>query len=140
MKSANSISCAVLVLCLMAPLGAPAGQAPQRLTVEVPFDFMVKQVMFPSGNYLVTLGENRTIYLRARHGRESVSITSQPIRRISHSHSARLIFAEENGHFHLRELWMNGTTGRLLPGPPMVEVRTIRAARAEVPANCTTCQ
>ncbi|HXW89105.1 MAG TPA: hypothetical protein VEK33_01025 [Terriglobales bacterium] len=140
MKSVGSVSCAILALLLMAPLGAEAGPALERLTAEVPFDFMVKQVMFPSGKYLITLGQDRNIYLRARNGRESVSITAEPIRAASHSRSARLVFAEENGHYHLRELWMNSTTGREVPGPPMVQVRTIRAARVEVPASCTTCQ
>lgn len=140
MKSAGSVACAILVLLLMAPLGAEAGPSLQQLAVEVPFDFMVKQVMFPSGKYLITLGEDRNLYLRARNGRESVSIKAEPIRTVSRSRAARLVFAEENGHYHLRELWMNSKTGREVPGPPMVEVRTIRAARVEVPANCTTCQ
>ncbi len=138
MKSVSSVSCAILVLVLMAPLRAENGL--QRLSVEVPFDFMVKQVMFPSGKYLITFGDGQTIYLRARHGRESISISAERILTESHSRSAHLVFAEQNGHFHLRELWMNSTMGREVAGPPLVAVRTIRAARVEVPANCTTCQ
>jgi len=143
MKSARFVSCAVLALVLIGPFGAPAhGQANQRITAVVPFDFMVKQVMFPAGTYVVTLaGDDQTLYLRASHGRESMSIVAEPIRTASRSGAARLIFATENGHYHLRELWMNSTTGRQLSGPPMVELRTVHASRLEVrAASCTNCQ
>ncbi|HXY07932.1 MAG TPA: hypothetical protein VEI52_08755 [Terriglobales bacterium] len=139
MKTARLISSAVLILVLMAPLGAQTrGQETQRLTAEVPFDFMVKRVMFPAGAYVVTLAGDRTVYLRASRGRESMSIAAEPIRTVSHSRSARLIFSEENGHYQLRELWMNSTTGRAVP--PTVELRNVHAARLEVRASCTTCQ
>jgi hypothetical protein len=143
MKSARFVSCAVLALVLIGPFGTQArGQAGQRITAEVPFDFMVKQVMFPAGTYVVTLAADaRTLYLRASHGRESMSVVAEPIRTGSRSRTARLIFAEESGHYHLRELWMNSTIGRQLPGPPMAELRTVRASRLEVrAASCTSCQ
>ena len=143
MKSARFVSCAVLALVLMGPFGAQArAQANQRITAEVPFDFMVKQVMFPAGTYVVTLaGDDRTVYLRASHGRESMSVVAEPIRTSSRTHTARLVFATENGHYHLREFWMNSTIGRGVSGPPMVALRTVRASRLEVrAASCTSCQ
>jgi hypothetical protein len=143
MKSARFVSDAVLALLLIGSFGIPArGQASQRITAEVPFDFMVKQVMFPAGTYVVTLGaDDRTLYVRASHGRESMSLVAEPIRTASRSRSARLIFAEESGHYHLRELWVNSAIGRQVPGPPMVALRTVRAARLEVrAASCTGCQ
>jgi hypothetical protein len=140
MKRARLVSCVVLVLVLAAPLSAQTGeQAAPRLAAEVPFDFMVKQVMFPAGNYVVTLAGDRTVYLRARHGRESMSIAAEPIRTPSHSRTARLIFGEENGHYQLRELWMNSTTGRTVPGAPMVELHNVHATRLEVRASCISC-
>ena len=143
MKSARFVSCAVLALFLIAPFGAQArGQAGQRITAEVPFDFMVKQVMFPAGTYVVTLaGDDRTVYLRASHGRESMSVAAEPIRTESRPRTARLIFAEENGHYHLRQLWMSSAIGREVPGPPMVARRTVHASRLEVrAASCTGCR
>ena len=141
MKKARLVSSIVLVLVLAAPLGAQTReQAAPRLAAEVPFDFMVKQVMFPAGKYVLTLAGDRTVYLRASHGREAMSITAEPIRTASHSRAARLIFAEENGHYQLRELWMNSTTGRTVPGAPVVEVRNVHPARLEVRASCTSCQ
>jgi len=141
MKTARLVACAVLVLVLLAPLGAQThGQAAPRLTAEVPFDFMVQRVMFPAGDYVVTLAGDRTVHLRASHGRESVSVAAAPIRTESHSRTARLIFAEENGHYQLRELWLNSTTGRSVSGPPTVELHNVHATRLEVRASCTTCQ
>lgn len=140
MKLARFVSCAVLALLLMAPLGAQTRGQAQQLTAEVPFDFMVKQVMFPAGNYVITLAGDGTVYLRASHGRESMGVAAEPIRAVSDSRAARLIFLEEDGHYHLRELWMNATTGREVPAPPTVQLRTVRASRLEVRANCTTCQ
>ena len=141
MKKARLVSCAVLVLVLVASLGAQTReQAAPRLTAEVPFDFMVKQVMFPAGNYVVTLAGDRTVFLRASHGRESMSVAAEPIRTASHSRTARLIFTEENGHYQLRELWMNSTTGRTVPGAPMVELHNVHATRLEVRASCISCQ
>jgi hypothetical protein len=141
MKSASFISCAVLVLLLVGLVGAQTrGSAPQKLTADVPFDFMVRQVMFPAGNYVVSVEGDQTFHLRARRGRDSSSITAEPIRTVSHPGGACLIFAEENGHLQLRELWVNATTGREIPAPPMELLRTVRASRVEVPASCTTCE
>jgi len=141
MKKARLVACAVLVLVLVAHLGAQTReQAAPQLTAEVPFDFMVKQVMFPAGNYVVTLAGDRTVYLRASHGRESMSVTAEPLRTTSHARTARLIFTEENGHYQLRELWMNSTTGRTVPGAHMVELHDVHATRLEVRASCISCQ
>ena len=141
MKKARLVSCAVLVLVLVAPMAAQTREpAAPRLAAEVPFDFMVEQVMFPAGNYVVTLAGDRTVYLRASHGRESMSVAAEPIRTASHSRTARLIFSEENGHYQLRELWMNSTTGRTVPGTPMVELHNVHATFLEVRANCISCQ
>ena len=59
MKSATFVSGVALALLLVAPsLGAqPHGQGLPKITVDVPFDFMVGQVMFPAGNYVVKPGE-----------------------------------------------------------------------------------
>jgi hypothetical protein len=89
---------------------------------------------------VITLAGDGTVYLRASHGRESMGVAAEAIQGVSHSRAPRLIFAGEKGHYFLRELWLNATVGREVPGPPMVELRTVRASRLEVRASCTTCQ
>ena len=142
MKSATFVSCVTLALLLVAPwLDAQTrGQAPAKITVDVRFDFMVEQVMFPAGNYTVRPLQDRTFYLQAGHGRASVSVAMQPIHTASGNRAARLIFAEENGHYHLRELWMNSAIGAEIPAPRVEQLRKVRGSRVEVPARCTTCE
>lgn len=142
MKSSTFVLCVALALFSATPqLGAQAReQVPQGIMVDVPFDFMVEQVMFPAGSYTGRLMRNRTFYLQADHGRESVSIATESIRTASPPRTARLIFAEENGHYHLRELWMNSATGAEVPRPRVEKLRTVRGSRVEVPASCTTCK
>jgi hypothetical protein len=52
-----------------------------------------------------------------------------------HPRTARLIFAEENGHYQLRELWMNSANGVKVPGPAVEQLGTDRESRLEVPAS-----
>jgi hypothetical protein len=140
MKPITLVSCVALALFLMAPwLGAqPNEQAPPKITVDVPFDFMVGHVMFPAGHYTVKPAGNRTFYLRAGRGREYVKFTARPISTPSNP-GARLIFLEENSHYRLRELWMNSATGAKIPGPQVEELRSVHGSRVEVPASCTAC-
>ncbi len=141
MKSVAFVACVTLALLMTPWLGAQTRRpAPPTITVDVPFDFMVEQVMFPAGNYTVRPLHDRTFYLRAGHGLESVSIATQPIRTALHPPTARLIFAKENGHYRLRELWMNSAIGVEVPGPRVEQLRTVHRSRVEVPASCTNCE
>jgi hypothetical protein len=138
------VSCLTLALLLAVPSsGAQTRElAAQEVTVEVPFDFMVRQVMFPAGNYTIKPLQNRTFYLKATLGRESVSVATEPIPSAD-PHSAGLIFDEHDGHYHLRELWMDSMIGVEVPEPRGEQLRLVRFSgpRAEVlPVSCTTCQ
>jgi hypothetical protein len=139
-KSATFASCVALALILTAPwLSAqPNEKAPPEIMVDVPFDFMVGQVMFPAGHYLVTPTGKRTFYLRAGRGRESVKFHTVPVNTPSYP-GARLIFLQENRHYQLRELWMNSAIGAKIPGPQAEELRSVHGSRVEVPASCTAC-
>lgn len=141
MKSAAFVSCLALALLLTAPhLGAqPEAQKPPEIGVDVPFDFMVEQVMFPAGSYTIKSLQGRIAYMHAIHGRESVNIAMKPIRTMLHPGAPLLIFAEENGHYHLRELWMNSATGIEVAAPRVAQLTTARRANVEVPATCITC-
>jgi hypothetical protein len=141
MKSATFVSFVALALLLGAPwlCAQPNGQGPQKITVDVPIDFMVGQLMFPAGNYTVKPLGNRTFRLQADRGRESVKFATEPISTPWHPGPARLIFSKENAHYQLRELWMNSTIGARILGPQVKQVRPVRESRVEVPASCTAC-
>lgn len=142
MKSATLVSFVALALLLGIPcLGAqPNGQGPQKITVNVPVDFMVGRTMFPSGNYMVKPLGDRTFRLQAGRGRESVKFVTESIRTPSHPSTASLVFFKENGHYQLRELWMNAAIGEKIPGAPALVLRTVRESRLEVPAKCAVCK
>jgi hypothetical protein len=144
MKSATFVSCVALALQLVAPwLGAqtkPQGSPNPKIRADVPFDFMVGQVMFPAGNYAVKRLQNRTFFLEATHGRESVSLAAKAIRTALGPRTARLIFFQENGHYHLHELWMNRAIGTEVPEPRLAQLSTVGRSRVEILATCTTCQ
>jgi hypothetical protein len=142
MKSPTFVSCLALALVLVAPrLGAQTNaQGSPKIKADVPFDFMVGQVMFPAGNYAVKRLQNRTFFLQATHGRAGVSIATKPIRTELHPRTPRLIFLQENGHYHLRELWMNSAIGTEVPEPRLAQLSTIGGSRVEILATCRTCQ
>jgi hypothetical protein len=142
MKSATLVSFVALALLLGTPcLGAqPNGQGPQRITVNVPVDFMVGRIMFPAGNYIVTPLGHRTFRLQAGRGRESVKFVTESIRTPGHPSTASLVFSKENGHYQLRELWMTAAIGEKIPGAPAPLLRTVRESRLEVPAKCAVCK
>jgi len=142
MKSATFASWVALALLMVAPcLGAqPDAQEPPKISVDVPFDFMVGQVMFPAGTYTVKPLQSRIVSLHASHGRESVSIEMKLVGTALHPSTPRLIFAEENGHYHLRELWMNSAIGIEVPAPRVAQLTTARRSRVEVPATCIPCR
>ena len=142
MKSATLVSFVALALtlgtpCLAAP---PNGQGPQEITVNVPVDFMVGRIMFPAGNYIVKAVGDRTFRLRAGRGRESVKFVTESIRTPWHPSTASLVFSKENGHYRLRELWMDAAIGEKIPGALALPLRTIGDSRLEVPAKCTVCK
>jgi hypothetical protein len=135
-------SCVALALLLIAPqVGAQTNaQAPAKVIVDVPFDFMIGRVMFPAGRYTIKRLTNRNVYLQASRGRASVRIATTPIHTSSPAGTTRLIFHKENRHYQLRELWMNSAIGAMIPEPQVEQLRTIRESRVEVPAICIELQ
>jgi hypothetical protein len=139
MKSALFHSCALLTL-LVASLGAQTARHDTReMTVAVPFDFMIEQTMFPAGKYTVTVSGDHTFYFRANQGLESLGFATQTGSTV-HPHSPSLIFAEDKGHYHLHELWMNSSIGGEVSVPEMEQLSSVHTSRVEVPAHCANCE
>jgi hypothetical protein len=140
MRSATFVSrVALAVLLTTSWLCAQSnGQAP-KIRVDVPFDFMIGQAMFPAGHYIVNPVGSRTFRLQATRGRTSLLFATGPISTASPAGATRLIFLQENRHYQLRELWMSSDTGVRIPGPQVDQLRTASDSRVEVPAICTGC-
>ncbi|HXZ31881.1 MAG TPA: hypothetical protein VEH30_06340 [Terriglobales bacterium] len=139
MKSARIAAFAVLSWFLLASAVAQMKQPlAAKLMVDVPFDFMVDQAMFPAGSYVVTQAGDQSFHLKAQGGLESVTFATQSI--LTQSYAPRLIFAEENGHLQLRQLWMNSKIGGEVPTPAMQQLRAVRASHVQVDATCINCE
>lgn len=139
MKSALLISCAVLAFLVSSLAAQTRPQDTREMTVDVPFDFMVEQTMFPAGRYTVNLTGDHSFYLRASRGLESLGFATRS-GSVLRAHSASLVFAESKGHYHLQELWMNSSIGGEVSLPTMEELTSVRASRVEVPASCANCE
>jgi hypothetical protein len=141
MKSAIFALGVAVGLLLISPwLNAqPPGQATPKISVDVPFDFMVGHVMFPAGHYTVKPVGSRTFHLQATRGPASVTFATGPISTPSSAGTTRLIFLQESRHYQLREIWMSSSIGARIPGPQAEQFRTVGEPRVEVPASCTAC-
>jgi hypothetical protein len=134
-----SLALALLLLGLAPGVGAQTkAQNSPKITADVPFDFLVGQTIFPAGNYTLKPMQNRVFSLQAAHGKELVKFATEPIRAWAPSGS-RLVFGEEDGHYRLREVWMNSATGVGFPGPGANQLTSAGESRVDVPATCTNC-
>lgn len=139
MKSAMFVSCALLGF-LVSSLAAQTSRPDARqMTVDVPFDFMIEQTMFPAGRYTLAATGDHSFYLRANQGLESLAFATQSFSAL-HAHPATLVFTEDKGHYHLHELWMNSSVGGEVSIPETEELTNVTAARVEIPANCAHCE
>jgi hypothetical protein len=140
MKTASIAMGAILLLGSFALM---AGQAVSPVTrtfrADVPFDFMIRSSMFPAGEYVVRQTSGGMLSVKAEHGMESISVAGEALQRESGSQMPSLVFVKENGHFHLREVWMTARSGRELP-TSRDPLHTASLSRVEVSADCKHCE
>jgi hypothetical protein len=139
MKSAVFVSCALLGFLASSLAAQTSRPQARRMTVDVPFDFMIEQTMFPAGRYTVAATGGHNFYLHASQGLESLGFATQAVADL-HAHPASLVFTEDGGHYHLHELWMNSSVGGEVSVPATEELSSVLAERVEVPANCANCE
>jgi hypothetical protein len=139
MKSVVFLSCVVLAFLGSSFAAHTSRPEARQMTVDVPFDFMVEQTMFPAGRYSVAAISGHSFYLRASRGLESLSFATQSASALQ-ARPASLVFTEEGGHYHLHELWMNSSLGGEISVPATDELTSVPASRVEVPADCANCE
>ncbi|HXY02206.1 MAG TPA: hypothetical protein VEI49_01455 [Terriglobales bacterium] len=140
MKRASSVVCAILLLgSIMSSAGGAVRPITLKLRADVPFDFMVQRTMFPAGKYVVRQTPGGMLSLKAEHGVESISVVGEAMQRDPGSQWPSLVFVKENGHFHLREVWMTASFGRELQ-TGSEPLHTASLARVEISADCDHCE
>ncbi|MGH9627114.1 MAG: hypothetical protein ACRD7E_01945 [Bryobacteraceae bacterium] len=103
-------------LCLSATIPGAFAQEGQLMTVDLPFEFQVKNERFPAGKYRVTSGSGQTI-VRVQsddHARTLFS-HSAGIQRRDAQDAGTLVFKRYGERYFLSQIWLPGSnTGRLL--------------------------
>jgi len=141
MRRENFVSCATVIMLLAVSVGAQVSRHfAGQITADVPFDFMIEQSMFPAGRYIVTRTGDQSLHLRAQQGLESATFLLDWMPADGYEHEARLIFSKENGHFQLRQVWINAKLRGEVSAPPITKLRDVSASRVEVFATCTDCE
>lgn len=141
MRFARLLLCAALSSLFVVSAGArPPRQGPPKMTVVVPFDFMVERTMFPAGKYVISRAGEYGFRLQAQHGIESAAFTARPSQTPSYAHTPSLNFSNVNEHFQLRQLWISSTLGLELSRETTPQVLDVRASHIEVQGECNNCE
>lgn len=103
-------------------------QLPAKLNLNIPFDFMVGQVMFPAGLYRVqSVGQHR-ILLSSSRGRESLIIATRRIESDPNASRTGVVFTEANHHCQLLQLWLDPSHGEQVSELALRKRQSLRAA------------
>lgn len=141
MRFARLLLCAAMAFLFVVSAGASTPrQNPPKITVVVPFDFMIERTMFPAGEYVISRAGEYGFRLQAQHGIESATFTARLSQTPSYAHTPSLNFAKENEHFQLRQLWISSTLGLELSRETMPRVLDVRASHIEVQGECNNCE
>ena len=107
----------VVGLALAVTIVSANGQsASQRLTADIPFDFIVGDKTLPSGKYTVSAATSNGegVKLSHREGKSSAIRLSNIIVDKSESRNARMVFHRYGQQYFLAEVWSGESYGRQL--------------------------
>lgn len=98
---------------------AAAQAAPlNRQEVKVPFNFVVNGQELPAGTYSVQFDDMNSGTLLLRGDKASAYLLTAPVSGDATPSDSSLVFAKENGRYHLAQVW-NGDSG----GQTVVETK-----------------
>lgn len=124
----------MLVLLLAAATTAAQAQSSERISVNVPFDFVVGAKTLPAGDYtIMRIGRDSagTLLVRSADGRNSELIQTNGVQAAATQKAARLDFHRYGNRYFLFQLWTPGSNaGRELP-----KSRLERGVETETAAN-----
>src|ERR1044072_6637034 len=89
------------------------GQAPSKVTVEIPFEFSAGKTTLHAGVYSIKRMSGDLVTLRSEDGRSTV-ILRAPVNNISSDPKARerLVFSKQGKQFLLQQIWLTEDVGR----------------------------
>jgi len=114
----------LILFCLpLLTFTAPAAAGDtERMTVKIPHEFTVGDLLLPAGRYSVSTkpGDPARLHIHNRTG-ESCAWLPVITRLAQHAHDSaapRMVFDRVGGRHFLSEVWLSGEDGFLVRGTP----------------------
>jgi hypothetical protein len=89
-----------------------------RVTVTIPFDFVVGNKQLKAGNYVVeSVLDRKALQFRGKDGSVQQTVLTVPIVTNTFGNHERLVFHRDSGKYFLSQVWFPAEDGRdLIPG------------------------
>ncbi|HKU76387.1 MAG TPA: hypothetical protein VJR02_20925 [Pyrinomonadaceae bacterium] len=89
------------------------GQAPNKVEVDIPFEFTAGKTTLPAGVYSIKRISSDALRLRSEDGK-SAAILIAPVTHTSSDPNAeaRLVFSKQGEQCFLSQIWLSATSGR----------------------------
>lgn len=111
----------VATLSFLVVLGLPVAQAQsiKHLTVQVPFDFYVRDRLLPAGTYSIKAididGQGATLRIRNEASNETVVVLTNGVEAKGQQMDAAHVVLNRHGeHYFLKSAWRDASSGRAL--------------------------
>ena len=89
------------------------GQAPSKVTVEIPFEFAAGKTTLHAGVYSIKRMSGELVTLRSEDGKSAVTLNA-PVTDSSSDPNAveRLVFSKQGARYYLSQIWLTADSGR----------------------------
>ena len=89
------------------------GQAPSRVTVEIPFEFSAGKTTLHAGVYSIKRMSGNLVTLRSEDGKSAATLNA-PVTLSSSDPNAveHLVFSKQGEQYFLSQIWLTADTGR----------------------------
>jgi len=115
MKNNIQKSIAILGLFFMLAVGSVSAQTPEKMEVNIPFDFTAGKVTFKAGTYSFKRVSDNSLAIRSADGKRN-SLVLAPLAIGSRDSKAgeRVIFNKYGEQYFLSQVWLHVEIGRQL--------------------------
>jgi len=89
------------------------GQAPSKVTVEIPFEFSAGKTTLHAGVYSIKRMSGELVTLRSEDGKSAATLNA-PVTHNSSDPKAveRLVFSKQGERYFLSQIWLTADSGR----------------------------
>jgi hypothetical protein len=89
------------------------GQAPSKVSVEIPFEFFAGKTTLHAGVYRIKRMSGELVTLRSEDGKSAVTMNAPVTHRSSDPKAVeRLVFSKRGEQYFLSQIWLTADSGR----------------------------